>query len=94
MARSSSGSWWSPEGVLVRSSSGSLSYPSGVLARSSSGRWSLPSGTMADEGRMAALACAKDQQWCRYFLGEASRSTGISRDFALLGVGILAGSTE
>jgi len=94
MARSSSGSWWAPDGVLVRSSSGSLSYPSGTLARSSSGRWSLPSGVLADEGRIASLACAKDQQWCRYFLGEASRSTGVSHDFALLGVGILAGRDE
>lgn len=94
MARSSSGSWWSPDGVLVRSSSGSLTYPGGTLARSSSGRWSLPSGVMADEGRIASLACAKDLQWCRYFLNEASRSTGVSHDFALLGVGLLAGRDE
>lgn len=94
MARSTSGSWSSPEGVMVRSSSGSLSYPGGSLARSSSGRWSLPSGEQADEGRIASLACARDLQWCRFFLGEASRSTGLTRDFALLGVGILAGRED
>lgn len=94
LARSTSGSWWSPDGVMVRSSSGALTYPGGTLARSSSGRWSLPSGVQADEGRIASLACSRDQQWCRYFLGEASRTTGLSRDFALLGVGLLAGRED
>jgi hypothetical protein len=93
-ARSTSGSWSTPDGVMVRSSSGSLSYPRGTLARSSTGRWSLPSGELTDEGRIASLACARDLQWCRFFLGEASRSAGLSRDFAQLGVGILAGSND
>lgn len=87
MARSSAGSWSAPEGTLVRSSSGSLSYPNGTLARSSSGRWSLPSGEFADEGRIASLACAADAQWCRFFLGEINRQSGVSRDFAQLGLG-------
>lgn len=91
MARSSSGTWSTPEGIMVRSSFGTLSYPGGTIARSSNGRWSLPSGDLADEGRIASLACAKDLQWCRFFLSEASRSDGVTRDFALLGVGILAG---
>lgn len=91
MARTSSGAWYAPSGSLVRSSSGTLYYPSGPIARSSSGRWSLPSGELADEGRLAALACEGDLSWCRYFLGEAQQSSGVRRDFAMLGLGRLAG---
>lgn len=87
MARSSSGTWYAPTGTMVRSSSGSLSYPQGTQARSSSGRWSLPSGELAEEGRIASLACARDAAWCRFFLGELSRESGPSRDFAQLGLG-------
>lgn len=90
MARSSGGSWSAPNGRLVRSSSGTLTYPGGTLARSSSGRWSLPSGGFADEGRIASLACANEVQWCRFFLQESTRSTGVLRDFARLGLGLLA----
>lgn len=91
MARSSSGSWSAPTGTLVRSSSGSLSYPSGTLARSSSGRWSLPSGEQAEEGRIASLACTNDVHWCRFFLAEVNHTVSITRDFAQLGLGMLAG---
>ena len=91
IARSATGSWSSPEGVLVRSSSLALSYPGGGQARSSSGRWSLQSGELTDEGRIASLACSNDLQWCRFFLSEASRSTGAAHDFAMLGLGVLAG---
>lgn len=91
IARSSSGSWSAPSGTLVRSSSGSLTYPGGMLARSSSGRWSLPSGALADEGRIASLACAHEVQWCRFFMGELNRPAGVTRDFAQLGLGMLAG---
>jgi len=90
MARISSGSWFAPGGGLVRSSSGSLSYPGGAQARSGSGRWSLPSGVLADEGRIASLACAHEAQWCRFFLGEINSSEGVRRDFAQLGLGVLA----
>lgn len=91
MARSSSGTWSSPEGRMVRSSSGSLLYPQGPIARSTSGRWSLPSGEFTEEGRIASLACAHDVQWCRFFLGEVARPPSITRDFAQLGLGVLAG---
>lgn len=91
MARTSSGAWYAPSGSLVRSSSATLYYPSGPMARGSSGRWSLPNGELADEGRVAALACEVDLQWCRYFLGEAQQSSGVRRDFAMLGLGRLAG---
>ena len=94
MARSSSGSWSAPSGTLVRSSSGSITYPGGTLARSSSGRWSLPSGLLADEGRIASLACAHEVQWCRFFLGELNRPAGVTRDFAQLGLGVLAGEKD
>lgn len=91
MARSASGTWYASSGALVRSSSNTLYYPSGPIARSSSGRWSLPSGEFADEGRLAGLACQADMQWCRFFLAEARASGGTRRDFALLGLGRLAG---
>lgn len=94
MARSSSGSWSAPTGNLVRSGSGSLSYPRGTIARSSSGRWSLPSGELTEEGRIASLACAVDMQWCRFFLAEVSRTVGVTRDFAQLGLGLLAGRED
>ncbi|MDP3156931.1 MAG: hypothetical protein Q8N23_29945 [Archangium sp.] len=90
IARSSSGSWSAPTGTLVRSSSGSLSYPNGSLARSSSGRWMLSSGEQAEEGRIASLACTNDVTWCRFFLGEINRTGGLSREFAQLGLGLLA----
>lgn len=89
MARSSSGTWSAPSGTMVRSSSGSLSYPNGTLARSGSGRWSLPSGEFAEEGRIASLACKADMSWCRFFLGEVSRTDDLTRDFAQLGLGLL-----
>ena len=92
MARSTSGSWSAPTGTMVRSSSGSLSFPSGGTARSSSGRWMLPSGESADEGRIASLACAKEQSWCRFFMGELKSGSALHREFALLGLAILAGS--
>lgn len=90
MARSSSGSWSAPSGTLVRSSSGSLSYPSGSLARSSSGRWMLSAGEQAEEGRIASLACTNDITWCRFFLSEVNRTVGLTREFAQLGLGVLA----
>lgn len=90
MARSSSGSWSAPTGTMVRSSSGSLSYPTGSLARSSSGRWMLSSGELAEEGRIASLACTNDVTWCRFFLAEIARTAGLAREFAQLGLGVLA----
>ena len=94
MARTSSGSWSAPTGTMVRSATGSLSYPRGTIARSSSGRWSLPSGELTEEGRIASLACAVDRQWCRFFMGEINRTVGVNRDFAQLGLGLLAGREE
>lgn len=91
IARSTSGSWYADSGTMVKSSSGTLYYPSGSQARSSSGRSMLPSGELADEGRIAALACQADTSWCRYFLDAARGSSGVRRDFASLGLGILAG---
>ena len=71
-----------------------LQWPGGSTLRSSSGRWSLPSGELADEGRIAALACQADLQWCRFFFGEVQRSSGLHRDFAMLGLGRLAGQAR
>ncbi len=94
LARSSGGTWSAPSGTMVRTSSGSLSYPSGTLARSSSGRWTLPNGTLAEEGRLAALACEQELSWCRFFLSEAAQSSGVRRDFALLGLARMAGPRD
>lgn len=91
IARRSSGSWYADSGTMVKSSSGALYYPNGTQARSSSGRSMLPSGETADEGRIAALACQADASWCRYFLDAARGSSGVRRDFAMLGLGVLAG---
>jgi hypothetical protein len=90
-ARSTSGTWHVSSGAVVRSPSGSLSYPSGSQARTSSGRTMLPNGDFADEGRIAALACAADPSWCRYFLDVARSSSGVRREFAFIGLGRLAG---
>lgn len=93
LARSVTGAWYAPSGTLVKSATGMLSYPNGGLMRTTTGRTSLPSGEQADEGRLAALACQQNLGWCRYFLGEA-RGTGDRRDFALLGLGLLAGRAD
>ena len=90
IARSTTGSWSAPSGTMVRSSTGSLSFPSGSLARSSSGRWMLSTGESADDGRIASLACYKDQSWCRFFMGEMKTGSPLHRDFAQLGLAILA----
>ncbi|MDP2275212.1 MAG: hypothetical protein Q8K32_30990 [Archangium sp.] len=44
----------------------------------------------AEEGRIASLACTNDVTWCRFFLGEINRTGGLSREFAQLGLGLLA----
>lgn len=90
IARSSTGAWSAPSGTMVRSSTGSLSFPSGSIARSSSGRWMLSSGEFADEGRIASLACYKEQSWCRFFMGEMKSGSPLHREFAQLGLAILA----
>lgn len=92
IARSTSGTWSAPSGTMVRSSSGSLSFPSGSLARSTSGRWMLSTGETADEGRIASLACARDQRWCRFFMAEMKGGSTLHREFAQLGLAILASS--
>lgn len=93
-ARSSSGTWYADNGAMVKSASGAVFYANGGQARSFSGRSMLPSGEMADEGRIAALACQADASWCRYFLDAARGSSGLRRDFAMLGLGVLAGRAE
>lgn len=90
-ARTTSGTWYTSSAVVARSASGTLYYPSGNQARTSSGRSMLPNGEYADEGRIASLACAVDQSWCRYFLDVARSSSGVRREFALIGLGRLAG---
>lgn len=92
-ARGTSGTWFASTGATVKSPSGTLYYPTGQVMRSSSGRVHLPTGEQADEGRIAALACRVDTQWCRFFL-DAGRGTGTRQDFALLGLGMLAGRAD
>jgi hypothetical protein len=92
-ARGTSGTWFASTGATVKSPSGTLYYPSGQILRSSSGRVHLPSGEQTDEGRLAALACRAETQWCRFYL-DAGRGAGTRQDFALLGLGLLAGRAD